>query len=355
MPRLYPQLGETRVCDRGYILKIMVAFFFPMRRSVIYLVALALSLPSPSHAQQRAKRLILKDGSYQSASKWEVQGDRVHFYSAERYDWEDIPTSLVDWDATNKFNKENPKGANPNANAEEMQQADAEEKAERAKEEATRPQVAPGLRLPDSGGVFLLDSYRNQPQLIEIVQNGGELNKQMGKNIMRSIINPIPTGSKESIELKGAHAKAQAHQESPTIYVDVPASDSDSKGNAPSPELNRPDRFKIVRVQEKKDARVVSNVKISLLGKVSNQEDIVPTNAEVMNGGEWVKLTPAHALAPGEYALVEMLDPKTINMFVWDFGVDPKAPANAAAWTPQPVKQKPAGTDANPVLAPRPR
>src|SRR5579859_1891870 len=197
-----------------------------MRRSLLGLVALVFLLPSPFQAQQRAKRLILKDGSYQSASKWEVQGDRVHFYSAERYDWEDIPTSLVDWDATNKFNKENPKGTNPNANADEMKQADAEETAERAKEEAARPQVAPGLRLPDSGGVFLLDRYRNQPQLVEIVQNGGELNKQMGKNIMRSIINPIPTGSKESIELKGTHAKTQAHEDSPAIYVDVTASDS---------------------------------------------------------------------------------------------------------------------------------
>ena len=89
------------------------------------------------------------------------------------------------------------------------------------------------------------------------------------------------------------------------IYVDVTASDSDSKGNTPSPELNTPDRFKIVRVQTKKDARVVSSVKISLLGKVTNQEDIVPTNAEIVSGGEWVKLTPAHPLAAGEYALVE--------------------------------------------------
>ena len=344
---------ETGVTSLGT----MAGFFFHMRRSVLCLISIALSLalPSVSQAQQRAKRLILKDGSYQSASKWEVQANNVHFYSAERYDWEDIPASLVDWDATNKFNKENPRGTNPNADAEEMQQADAEEKAERAKEEATRPLVAPGLRLPDSGGVFLLDQYRNQQQLVELVQNGGELNKQMGKNIMRSIINPIPTGSKESIELKGTHAKAQAHQDNPTIYVDVTPSDPASKENTASPELNRADRFKIVRVQGKKDTRIVSSVKISLLGKVSNQEDIVPTNAEVVSGGEWLKLTPAHPLAPGEYALVEMLDLKTINMFVWDFGVDPNAAANAAAWTPQPVKQKPTGTDASPVLNPRPR
>jgi hypothetical protein len=317
---------------------------------------LGFSVPS-ALSQQRAKRLILKDGSYQMARTWEIQGDRVHFYSTERSEWEDIPTSLVDWDATNKFSQENPRGVNPNASPDDIRQADADEKAEREKEDAARPLVAPGLRLPDSGGVFILDRYRSQPQLVEIEQNGGELNKQMGKNIMRAIINPIPTGSRESIELKGQHAKVQAHEETPAIYVDMnptdSANDNSKDKDSASAQINNSDRFKIVRVQEKKDARVVSNVKISLLGKVSNQEDVVPTSAEAVNGGEWLKLTPAHQLEPGEYALVEMLDAKTINMYVWDFGVDPNAPANASAWTPQAVKEKPvSGT--GPGLSPRP-
>ncbi|HVH85990.1 MAG TPA: hypothetical protein VM912_04645 [Terriglobales bacterium] len=321
--------------------------------SVMLLVALTASFTA--YAQERSKRLILKDGSYQIATKWEVHGDRVHFYSAERYDWEDIPNSLVDWEATNKFNAQNPRGVNSNASTEEVKEADAEEKAEREKEEASRPLVAPGLRLPDSGGVFVLDHYRNQPQLVEIVQNGGELNKQMGKNIMRAVIVPIPTGSKQSIELKAAHARVQAHEDTPAIYVDITRSSSDASDNKPAPELNTPDRFKIVRVQSKKDTRVVSNVKISLLGKVSNQEDVIPTAAEPLNGGEWIKLTPQQPLTPGEYAVVEMLDPKTINMFVWDFGVNPSAPMNATAWTPQPVKQKPTATEESPVLSPRPK
>src|SRR3954470_11141897 len=255
-----------------------------LHASITALIVLIASYPS--FAQEHSKRLVLKDGSYQIADKWQIQGDRVHFYSSERYDWEDIPKSLVDWDATEKFNKQNPRGVNPNVSSEEVQRVDAEEQAERAKEEAARPQVAPGLRLPDSGGVFLLDHYRDQPQLVEVVQNGGELNKQMGKNIMRSIINPIPTGSKQSIELKGTRARVQAHEVLPTIYVDVTTSGSDEKSNQPSPELNRPDRFQIVRVQPKKASRIVSNVKISLLGKVSNQEDIVPTRAESVGSGE---------------------------------------------------------------------
>ncbi len=54
-------------------------------------------------AEKPTQRIILKDGSYQSVVKYEIQGDRVHYFSAERYEWEDLPSSLVDWDATKKY------------------------------------------------------------------------------------------------------------------------------------------------------------------------------------------------------------------------------------------------------------
>ncbi len=56
-----------------------------------------------ANGQQQTKRLILKDGSFQPVVKYEIQGDNVHYLSAERYEWEDVPSSLVDWDATKKY------------------------------------------------------------------------------------------------------------------------------------------------------------------------------------------------------------------------------------------------------------
>ena len=65
-----------------------------------------------------------------------------------------------------------------------------------------------GVRLPDGGGVFLLETYKNQPQLDELVQTNGEINKQTGKNILRATINPVAS-MRQSIELKGVHARGQ--------------------------------------------------------------------------------------------------------------------------------------------------
>ena len=80
--------------------------------------------------------------------------------------------------------------------------------------------------------------------------------------------------------------------------------------------------------------RVVGAMKVSMMGQVSHSEDVVETNAQVLPGKHWMKLTPKEPLSFGEYALMEQLSPSEVNLDVWDFGVDPRAPDNKNARTP---------------------
>ena len=53
-------------------------------------------------------RLILKDGSYQVVMSYQVNGNVVRYTSAERDATEEIPTELVDWDATRRWERQHP-------------------------------------------------------------------------------------------------------------------------------------------------------------------------------------------------------------------------------------------------------
>src|ERR1035438_7553323 len=136
------------------------------------LIFLSLS-PLSALAQTQARRLILRDGSYQSVTKYEIQGERVRYFSAERGEWEEVPKELIDWDATDRFEE----GRQAGQLAPEAVELDKELEAERKTEQARSPQVAPGLRLPDEGGIFLLDTFESQPQLAELQQSGGDLDR----------------------------------------------------------------------------------------------------------------------------------------------------------------------------------
>ncbi len=336
----------------------------PLSRLSLLVAAIALAvagLAVHSPAQDLAKRLILKDGSYQLVTKYEVKGDRVRYKSAERDEWEELPSSLVDWPATEKYEKDRATAAIPEAAA-----LDKETDADREAERSQLPQVAPGLRLPEESGVFLLDTYQGQPQLVEMQQTEGDINRNIRGNIFRGALSPI-ANNKQTVELEGEHSSLHVHVAVPSIYVNVDEQDRDRppSGETASAQLNQPsldaprkdnepqrpqqpqqpeqaivpfDRFRIVRVKVKSGKRVVSDLKRNAAGKVSQNQDFVGTSIDRVKGG-WLKLTPNRDLAPGEYALVEFQGTEGMNLYLWDFGVNPDAPANANPWKPE-VKDK---------------
>jgi hypothetical protein len=318
---------------------------------VLLLSSVAASLPGMAQAPNQ--RLILKDGSYQVVTKYQKVGDRVRYFSAERGQWEEVPANLVDWAATEKWAKDHAPGAAPAAEPTPPASPAIPEAAAIDKEEqqarARTPDVSPGLRLPDEEGIWALDTFHDQPELVVLAQNSGTVNRQTGHNVVRAALNPIG-GVLQTIQITGAVSKVKLHVNDPALYVSLSTPDDtvadssavtvethgagsvkqkDSASSASS-------QYAIVRVRSnfKKDYRVVSGIKIGVAGKVTQTEDVIPTTAQVMPGNRWMKLTPAEPLTIGEYALMELLGPGEVNLSVWDFRIDPQGPDNKNAIIP---------------------
>ncbi len=275
---------------------------------VVKRLALVMALSAglaPGAWAQAVKRLILTDGSYQMATEWKQAGDRVRYFSAERGEWEEVPAALVDWKATGEWNAERAKSA-----AEEMKQVTAEEVAARKEEQLNTPLVAPELRLPAAGGVFLLDEPGGKPVLQKVEGNKVEVNGNEGKTLLKRAIIPIAS-QVETIELKGASAKIRVHSMAPSIFLVVENDQGTIAG----------DNFKIVRLERKRNLRVVAKNTVAMSGEQSLKERFLHSRAEKFSG-EWWRLIPLEDLAPGEYAIVSTLEGQ--DAVVWDFGVEGK-------------------------------
>jgi hypothetical protein len=287
----------------------------------------------------RNLRLILKDGSYQLVRDYQIVGDRVRYLSQERGEWEELPADLVDWDATNKWAKEHAEVVEEEASPamKEAADIDAEESDERSDEKARRPQVVPGLELPDEEGVYVLDTFNGTPELVELKSTDLSLNTKNRKGIQ--VLNPLAT-QRANLELEGPNAKVHLHVNDPAIYLSLEV----EAGNEPV--LSHPmtvdtsgakavnggkhgahsaqSGFAIVRVDERQAVRIVGAIHVSPAGTVTQDEDTIPTKAEVLPGKHWLKIEPTQPLTMGEYALVEIISPSDISESVWDFRVDPR-------------------------------
>jgi hypothetical protein len=328
-------------------------------------LGLAIALAAPAGAQAPADRkpiplqpgvpgvgsnhrLILKDGSYQPVRQYEVAGDRVRYLSQERGTWEEMPASLVDWEATRKWERDHANQPNeePSPSMKEAEELDKEEADLRAEQKARMPEVAKGLELPDEDGVFVLDTYQGAPELVELPPVDLSMNQKNKHGL--STLNPL-AGQKASLELDGAHAKIHLHVNDPEIYVSLDTGEvaamkthaftvqtegvkeaANRKHGAHSPSSG----FAIVHVDERRAVRIVGAVHVSATGTVTQDEDVIAAKTEVVPGKHWLKLTPAKPLTVGEYALVEILSPSDINQTVWDFRVDPRMGDNEGSLGP---------------------
>ena len=257
---------------------------------------------------QTSQRLILTDGSYQSVNEFHKEGERVRYLSAERGEWEELPTALVDWKATAEWNSTAMRGGDE----EELKQVTAEEVAARKEAMKNTPLVAPDMRLPAEGGVFLFEEVGGKPALHKVPTQHLSAESKTGSNMLRHAVNPFASVLL-TLELKGREARVRIHSPGPVLYVDI----DDETGTVPG------ERYRIVRLAADKgrNLRVVGRDKVSMKGNEQASYQVVKTRAEKFSG-DWWKVVPVEALAPGEYAVVIGSDSQETNADVWDFGVE---------------------------------
>src|SRR5215469_2967904 len=303
--------------------------------------------PDASVSQPHRTRLILKDGSYQIVMSYRVVGDRVRYVSAERGGVEEeMPASLVDFDATKRWERQHAAPSEDDASRPTIDPELLKEEAERA---SFTPEVAKDLRLPDQDSVLGLDVYRGTNELAPMPQSDGELNRNTAHNVLKAVVNPM-SSSHQLVQLKGERAAVQFHVNDPVLYIRLGSEEPPSTGGAPmtvdthgasSAMKDTPSggatssRYVIVRADVRQGTRIVASFKINALGSVHQQEDVIETTQEVLPGGHWMKLTPKQPLTFGEYALMEVISDKEVNLGVWDFGVHPTAPENRDVILPE--------------------
>ena len=288
-------------------------------------------------------RLVLTDGSYQEVRRWEIKGDRVRYISSERNGaWEELPVSMVDWAATEKFaHGHTDAGREETEASEDARAVDAEEAAEKAEITSRTPRVAPRLSLPNRDGVWVLDYFQNQPELVTLFQDSGDVNRQTGHNVQRGEINP-PPNRKAEVRLDGEGSKVHLHENQPVFYVSLTGGDDSAGPDAIT--VSVPDvkvagavsspksQYAIVELDSRRGYRVITNVTLNELGRQG--ENVTLTTATVMPGNHWLKVVPKQKLTIGQYALMELLGPREANLSVWDFAIEPQSGDNLNAILP---------------------
>jgi hypothetical protein len=291
-------------------------------------------------AARHRLRLIMKDGSYQVVLGYQVAGDVVRYQSAERDgETEEVPLAQVDLPATERWQQQHAPAA------ERGPVLSPELAAEESARRAFRPEVAPNLRLPEGDSVLALDTVQGAPELVPLEQEGTDLNRETAHATEKQALNPSAEAHR-ILELKGPHAAVQLHAPSPVFYVRLGQDDADSGGAAfvvdthgaggratPSGGDAR-SRDVLERLESRRDERVVNSIRIAWLGTDRRQPDVIECVQEALPGDHWLRLKAQEPLLPGEYALTEVLSDDSLNLNVWDFGIDPNAPESFEAIHP---------------------
>src|SRR5580658_1983140 len=136
-------------------------------------------------------KLYLKDGGFHLVREYQVQTDRVRYYSVERSQWEEMPLDLVDLKRTES------------ELTERQSQLAEETKVVAEEEKAVHEARAEVAKVPQDPGVYYIEDNAVKP--IKVAESKVHNNK--GRTVLK-YLSPIPAVSdKATLELDGLHSQ----------------------------------------------------------------------------------------------------------------------------------------------------
>ena len=234
-------------------------------------------------------KLYLKDGNFHVVREYQVQQDRVHFYSVERSEWEDIPLNMVDLKRTET------------EAAERKVEIEKETKVLTEEDAAERAIRNEAMKIPQDPGVYWIDG--SQTKVIKAAESVVHSNKR--REVLK-MLSPIPAISgKATLEINGEHSQNVFTNPEQEFYI----------------QLSDAERFGIVKLTPKGGVRIVENLTyVPVTKEVVEEPVMVDIFRQQFTADLLYKIWPKEKLEPGEYAVIEYTEGK-VNMQTWDFAI----------------------------------
>lgn len=273
----------------------MGAFRPPLR---LLFIAAALAVVATPRSCWAQTKLYLKDGTYLLVRTYQIQGNRVHYYSIAEGQWEDMPLSLVDLKTTERAV----------TTRQEQQQRVLQEAEKTIKDNYQLPpntgfQIAPGIRLPFQEGLYAYGSVR----LITMLRSQGTLVRDKKRMALTMAVPGPFLKGRSLVVLPGNAAAVRIFSPDPTFYAQF----ADGAGS----------RLVLLHLKAGKNDREVEKIAGGRTGPNSESRRAIPLQVTKITPILY-KLRPTQTLSPGEYALGEVGGDNTLNLAVWDFGID---------------------------------
>lgn len=171
-------------------------------------------------------------------------------------------------------------------------------------------EAAPGVPLPSRGGLYALEFGENK-QLIKLAPSEVLLNRHTGKNMTKGL---FYVGSRMTLEIAGTTTKNTIHSDEISFFYHL-------NSDQPSLDLSR---LVLLKLEPSGEVRVLAALDANVFGGGAKRKiQQIEAKKEELPGEEWLKITPAAKLAPGDYAFTLLpKDPKLFPDSAFDFRVD---------------------------------